>query len=78
MAKCPRQEGPVAGQTHYFETEALPEGEVGAEVVIKDIQSDLNIPIVVKYDRKNDEFDVVMKTIMRKKDFKTPNKVIKY
>ena len=53
-------------------------GVAGAEAVLKDIQSNLNIPVAVEYDRKNDEFDVVMKTIMRKKDFKTPNKVIKY
>lgn len=50
----------------------------GAEAVIKDMQSDLNIPVAVEYDSKNDEFDVVMKTIMRKKNFRTPNKVIKY
>ena len=50
----------------------------GAEAVIKDMQSDLNIPVAVKYDQKNDEFDVVMKTIMRKKNFHTPDKVIKY
>jgi len=53
-------------------------GVAGAEAVIKDMQSDLNIPVVVKYDQKNDEFDVVAKTIMRKKNFKTPNKVIQY
>lgn len=53
-------------------------GVVGAEAVIKDMQSDLNIPVAVKYDQKNDEFDVVMKTIMRKKNFHTPDKVIKY
>ena len=53
-------------------------GIAGAEAVIKDIQKDLNIPVAVEYDAKNDEFDVVMKTIMRKKNFKTPNKVIKY
>jgi nicotinic acid mononucleotide adenylyltransferase len=53
-------------------------GVAGAEAVIKDIQTDLNIPVAVKYDSRNDEFDVVMKTIMRKKNFKTPNKVIKY
>lgn len=49
-----------------------------SEVVIKDLQRDLNIPIVVKYDSKNDEFDVVAKTIMRKKNFSTPNKIIQY
>jgi len=53
-------------------------GIAGAEAVIKDLQTDLNIPVVVKYDQKNDEFDVVAKTIMRKKNFKTPNQVIKY
>lgn len=53
-------------------------GVEGAEAVIKDMQSDLNIPVVVKYDQANDEFDVVMKTIMRKKNFKTSNKVLEY
>jgi beta-phosphoglucomutase-like phosphatase (HAD superfamily) len=53
-------------------------GMAGAEAVIKDMQSDLNIPVAVEYDSKNDEFDIVMKTIMRKKNFRTPNKVITY
>tara|TARA_Y100000389_G_scaffold159009_1_gene160644 strand:- start:1310 stop:1711 length:402 start_codon:yes stop_codon:yes gene_type:complete len=53
-------------------------GVAGAEAVIKDMQSDLNIPVAVKYDQRKDEFDVVMKTIMRKKNFHTPDKVIKY
>ncbi len=48
----------------------------GTEVVLKDIQSNLNIPVVVKF--KNGEFEVTNKTIMRKKDFKTPDKVLKY
>ncbi len=48
----------------------------GTEVVLKDIQADLNIPVVVKF--KKGEFVVTNKTIMRKKDFKTPDKVIKY
>lgn len=47
-----------------------------AEAVLKDIQTDLNLPIVVNY--KNGEFEVINKTIMRKKDFKTRNKTIKY
>jgi len=53
-------------------------GVAGAEAVIKDIQKDLNIPVAVTYDSKNNEFDVVMKTIMRKKNFRTPNKIITY
>ena len=47
-----------------------------AEAVLKDMQSDLNLPIVVNY--KNGEFEVVNKTIMRKKGFKTTNPEIKY
>jgi hypothetical protein len=53
-------------------------GKAGAELVVKDLQSDLNMPIVVKYDEKNDEVDIVAKTIMRKKNFSTTNPVIKY
>jgi len=47
------------------------------EIVLKDLQSQLNMPVAIEYDRKNDEIDVIAKTIMRKKDFKTPNKVVK-
>ena len=46
------------------------------EAVLKDIQTDLNLPVVVNF--KNDEFEVVNKTIMRKKDFKTTSPVVKY
>jgi beta-phosphoglucomutase-like phosphatase (HAD superfamily) len=53
-------------------------GIAGAEAVLKDIQKDLNIPVAVTYDSSNDEFDVVMKTIMRKKNFKSPDKFINY
>lgn len=50
----------------------------GSEAVLKDIQSDLNLPIVIKFNKNDGEFEIVNKTIMRKKDFKTPNTVIKY
>jgi hypothetical protein len=52
-------------------------GVAGAEAVIKDMQSDLNIPVAVEYNPKEDEFRVAMKTIMRKRNFSTPNKIIK-
>lgn len=48
------------------------------EVVLKDIQQSLNIPVALSYDRRKDELHVAMKTIMRKKNFTTPNKVVKY
>lgn len=44
-----------------------------AEAVIKDLQTDLNMPVAVEYNRNKDELSVVAKTIMRKKDFKTPD-----
>lgn len=47
------------------------------EAVLKDIQSDLNLPIVINYDKNKDEFEVVNKTIMRKKNFSTTSKVLK-
>lgn len=49
-----------------------------AEVVLKDIQKDLNLPVVINYKKDRDEFEVVNKTIMRKKNFATPNKTIQY
>ena len=45
----------------------------GAEAVIKDMETDINMPFVLQLD-KNGELDLVAKTVMRKKDFKTSNK----
>lgn len=53
-------------------------GKKGSQVVVKDLQSDLNIPFVIKYDERKDEFIFTAKTIMRKKNFKTPNDVVTY
>jgi len=35
------------------------------------MQTDVNMPFVLKWDGK--ELDLVAKTVMRKKDFKTPD-----
>ena len=43
-----------------------------AQAVIKDMETDINMPFVLQLD-KNGELDLVAKTVMRKKDFKTPN-----
>lgn len=48
------------------------------EAVLHDIQKDLNIPVVLKYDAKKDEIDVVHKTVMRKKGFKSSDPFIRY
>lgn len=46
------------------------------EAILKDMQTDLNLPVVINW--KNGEFEVVNKTIMRKKAFKSPDPQIKY
>jgi hypothetical protein len=43
----------------------------GVEAVITDFNSYINLPFMLKYDKKNDELDMIAKTVMRKKNFKT-------
>ena len=51
--------------------------KLNSEIVINDFSSKLNIPFVLVYDHKNQELDLVSKTIMRKRDFKTDgNKIV--
>jgi hypothetical protein len=50
-----------------------PEGEA----VLVDLQKDLNLPFIIEID-DNNEFILTLKTIMRKKDFKTPDNKITY
>ena len=47
-----------------------------AQAVLKDMATDLNMPFVLNWDDKNKEFDLIAKTVMRKRGFKTPNKVL--
>ncbi len=44
-----------------------------AEAVINDMVTDINMPFILKWDNKSQELDLVAKTIMRKKNFKTSN-----
>jgi hypothetical protein len=46
-----------------------------AQAVIKDMEKNLNLPFVLNVD-KSGMLDLVAKTIMRKKDFKTSNPVL--
>ena len=46
------------------------------EAVLKDMSTNLNLPVVIK--TKGNDFEVTNKTIMRKQNFSTPNKLIKY
>ncbi len=44
-----------------------------AQAVIKDMRSDVNVPFVLNWDESNNELDLVAKTVMRKKNFHTPD-----
>ena len=48
-----------------------------AEAVLKDISTSINVPFVIEYDRRKGMLELISKTVMRKKDFKTRNKVYK-
>ena len=43
------------------------------EAVMKDLQTDINLPFALRWDEQNQELDLIAKTIMRKKGFRTPN-----
>ncbi len=44
------------------------------EAIIKDIESNLNLPFLLSYDKKTGELDFIAKTIMRKNNFLGSNK----
>ena len=44
-----------------------------SEAVIKDMRNDVNLPCVLNWDNTNQELDLVAKTVMRKKNFHTPD-----
>lgn len=48
-----------------------------AEAVMRDMNTDINVPFVLELDQRNKTVDLIAKTVMRKRDFKTPNPVYK-
>lgn len=44
------------------------------EAVMKDLVTDINMPFALRWDRENEELDLIVKTVMRKPNFKTSNK----
>ena len=61
-------------QTYKKHGTQIPQMGDEAQAVIRDMQTDINMPFVLAYDNRNKELDLVAKTIMRKKGFKTSNK----
>lgn len=48
-----------------------------AEAVLNDIQTDINLPFVLQWNKKSRMIELISKTVMRKKNFKTPDKKLK-
>ena len=46
-----------------------------SEAVMRDLQTNINVPFALVLDKSNDELDLIAKTIMRKDNFTTPNRV---
>ena len=61
-------------QTYKKHGKQIPQMGDEAQAVIRDLQSVIIMPFVLSYDNRNKELDLVAKTIMRKKGFKTSNK----
>ena len=55
----------------------LSQSEPDMQAVIHDMANDVNMPFIMRWDKKNGEWDMVAKTVMRKKDFKTSNQKLK-
>jgi hypothetical protein len=78
-----RNEKPIvpAELTRLFKQErkryGKPIAQMGpdSEAVMRDLQTNINVPFALVLDKDNDELDLIAKTIMRKSDFSTPNRV---
>lgn len=51
----------------------IPSFRSGTEAVINDINSNIHIPFILIWDKNKKQFELVGKTIMKKKNFNTPN-----
>jgi len=49
----------------------LSQSPAGFETILKDMETDINLPFILKYDKQNNELDLIPKTIMRKQNFKS-------
>lgn len=61
-------------QTYKKHGTTIGELDDKSQAVINDMKTDINTPFVIQWNPKSKMLELVMKTIMRKKDFKTSNK----
>lgn len=69
----PKELAKLFKDTYRKHGQKIPKLGPGAQAVVNDMQTDINMPFILKWDSRNNEFDLVAKTIMRKKNFTTPN-----
>lgn len=55
----------------------IPNLGANAEAVLVDMESDINVPFVLKYNSTTKKMELISKTIMRKVNFQTSNKKLK-
>ena len=60
-------------QTYNKHGKKIPQLGPDAEAVISDMKTDINMPFVLNWDKQSQEFELVAKTVMRKKGFATSN-----
>jgi C-terminal processing protease CtpA/Prc len=80
----PRNEKPISAaeliglfkRAYQRSGKKIAEMPPNAEAVLRDMRTDINTPFVIEYDRKNGGLDLVLKTIMRKKNFMSTNEII--
>ena len=60
-------------QTYNKHGKKIPQLGPDAEAVISDMKTDINMPLVLNWDKQTQEFELVAKTVMRKKGFATSN-----
>ena len=60
-------------QTYNKHGKKIPQLGPDAEAVISDMKTDINMPFVLNWDKQTQEFELVAKTVMRKKRFATSN-----
>ena len=57
--------------------EAIPKLGADAEAVLMDMESNINVPFVLKYDSRSKKLQLISKTVMRKPNFQTSNKKLR-
>lgn len=55
----------------------LSHSEDGWQAVLKDVRTDINSPFALQKNKKNGKIDLIAKTVMRKKNFKSPDPILK-